>query len=92
MKPIRHNIMVILQEMPTYTLHKKLIHLPSLLHFIHIIPTSLGMLDMSYSTQNASTSIPSSPIIQPSPTHSYYSDQSMDKSSVIEDMFRDDDE
>ncbi|KAL4714236.1 hypothetical protein ACJJTC_009588 [Scirpophaga incertulas] len=46
----------------------------------------------AHSTQNASTSIQSSPIIHPSPTHSYYSDQSMDNSSVIEDMFRDDDE
>lgn len=51
-----------------------------------------SMLDMSFSTQNASTSIPSSPIIQPSPPHSYYSEQCMDNSSVIENMFRDDDE
>ncbi|XP_060806025.1 uncharacterized protein LOC132902958 [Amyelois transitella] len=56
------------------------------------IPSSPIIQPESYSTQNASTSIASSPIIQPSPTHSYYSDQSMDNSSVIEDMFRDDDE
>ncbi|CAG4938839.1 unnamed protein product [Parnassius apollo] len=75
-------------EMSIYTLHKKASTSaqPSPLH------SDNSMLDMSYSTQNASTSIPSSPIIQPSPTHSYYSDQSMDNSSVIEDMFRDDDE
>lgn len=59
---------------------------------LHSHYSDKSMLDMSYSTQNASTSIPSSPIIQPSPTHSYYSDQSMDNSSVIENMFRDDDE
>ncbi|XP_050676939.1 uncharacterized protein LOC126978858 [Leptidea sinapis] len=59
---------------------------------LHSHYSDKSMLDMSYSTENASTSIPSSPIIQPSPTHSYYSDQSMDNSSVIEDMFRDDDE
>lgn len=58
MKPVRHNIMVILLEMLTHTVHKTLLRL-------HLY-------------------------IQPSQTHSYYSDKSMDNSSVIEDMFRDD--
>lgn len=45
-----------------------------------------------FTTQISTTSIQPSPVIQPSPTHSYYSDQSMDNSSIIADMFRDDDE
>lgn len=61
---------------------------PSSLHSYY---SDKCIVDISYSTQNTSTSIPSSPIIQPSPTHSYSSDKSMDNSSIIEYMFRDDD-